>query len=86
MISMVVVKVELWPGGDQSQKRDIGCIMIANDGSGDHETGSYEAAIAHGGAYFGKPGVYKQGKVTGFNRKLSPYHLLARVLKACGIS
>ena len=31
---MIVVKIELWPGGDETRARSMGHAEIANDGSG----------------------------------------------------
>lgn len=39
---MIVVKVEIWPFGDKSQARTIGCMEIANVG-GDLSKGEYKA-------------------------------------------
>ncbi len=80
---MIVVKMELWPGGDKSKARPLGVIMIANDGTGDAESGDYLVEASHAGKYFGKrKEPYKSGKVKGFLRGLSPYRLLYRALKA----
>jgi hypothetical protein len=40
---MIVIKVELWPLGDESAKREIASGKIWNDGTGDHSTGNYDA-------------------------------------------
>jgi hypothetical protein len=82
---MVVVKIELWPHGKKEEARDLGVLMISNDGTGTAGVCSYDVSIGHGGKYWGKPGAWKRGKVHGFRRQLSPYHLLARALDACGI-
>lgn len=81
---MVVVKIELWPLGDETQAKQIGEIRIANVG-GDQETGIYDAQLAHAGVYWGRPGAYKTARAVTHLRRLSPYHLLLRVLtKALG--
>lgn len=80
---MIVVKIELWPLGNQAKARTLGVVNIANDGTGDLEKGNYKVALSHAGKYFGKPGAYKSGEVKGFKRALSPYHLLLRALQAC---
>lgn len=82
---MIVVKIELWPHGDQSQAKQIGWVDIANDGTGDVVESSYKVSVRHGGKYFGKAGFYRIGKVNAFKRELSPYHLVSRALQACGI-
>lgn len=82
---MVVVKIELWPHGDESQMRPLGRIDIANDGTGTVALGNYDATFAHAGSYYGKEGHYKKGRIVAFSRNLSPYHLIARALAAAGI-
>ncbi|HWB13318.1 MAG TPA: hypothetical protein VG826_29100 [Pirellulales bacterium] len=82
---MVVVKIELWPHGDEEQKRPLGVLTIANDGSGDARVGHYDVTASHAGAYFGRRREpYRTGKVRGFPRQLSPYRLVCRALKAIG--
>lgn len=83
---MVVVRIELWPHGDHSKSTTLGVITITNDGTGTKEFGNYDVCVSH---VAGAPEhlkkrnpCYKTGKVTGFMRKLSPYHLLIRALKA----
>lgn len=80
---MVVVKLEVWPHGDQSKAYPLGEIQIANDGTGNEVAGNYEVLAKHAGMYYGKrPEPFKRGRVTGFHRKLSPYRLLCRALQA----
>lgn len=79
---MVVVKVELWPGGDESQARMIGVAKIVNDNTGDDRTGNYNVELSHSGKYFGRPGVWKRGRVTDYPRMLSPYNLVFAALKS----
>jgi hypothetical protein len=82
---MIVVKVELWPFGDEDKARLLGVLMIANDGTGDNKKASYEVQASHAGKYFGKrKEPYKTGRVEGFLRSLSPYRLIFRALKALG--
>ena len=82
---MIVVKIELWPFGRYKDRREIGRAIIINDGTGDEKLGNYKVEFKHSGIYYGKDGNYKTGKVKGFSRSLSPYHLLARALKGAGI-
>jgi hypothetical protein len=83
---MVVVKVELWPNGDETKARTIGRIKIANDGTGTLERGNYNVELSHSGRYSNKPGVWKKGKVVGYRRLAqSPYHLVKMALTAAGI-
>lgn len=79
---MIVVTMELWPGGTEDRKRGLGVVVITNDGTGTPEYGNYRYTISHAGKFFGKrKEPFKQGRVKGFSRKLSPYRLLCRVLK-----
>lgn len=73
---MIVVKIELWPHGLRAKAREIGRVVIANDGSGTAESGNYQVALSHAGIYGDKPGAWKSGTVTGHRRNLSPYHLV----------
>ena len=82
---MVVVKIELWPNGDKEKARTLGAMTISNDGTGDASSGNYDVGVCHGGSYFGKPGLWKRGRVRSFRRSMSPYHLVARALSSCGI-
>ena len=49
---MLVVKIELWPGGfeDHPRKAEIGRMYIANDGEGTVERGNYTAAVCRRGS------------------------------------
>jgi hypothetical protein len=82
---MVVVKIELWPHGDESKKRMLGQMNIINEGTGDVVFGNYSTELLHAGTYWGKPGFWKTAKNVIYNRTLSPYHLVAKCLAACGI-
>jgi hypothetical protein len=82
---MVVCKIEIWPGGDKDKARPLGVMMIANDGTGDADRANYAVKLSHAGIYFGRKGSWKSGTVKGHLRRLSPYHLVARALAACGI-
>lgn len=83
---MVVVKIELWPGGSESDAREIGRMEITNDGSGTEDIGSYSVALLHAGRYWGKPGYWRQGSSVKYMRLVSsPYHLVAACLARCGI-
>jgi hypothetical protein len=80
---MLRVTIDLCPGGDTEKARPIGLILIANDGTGTKSMGNYNVALAHEGRHFGKKGTYKKGRVKGFYRQMSPYHLVLKALKAC---
>lgn len=85
-LTLVVVKVELWPHGNEANARTLGRIEIANDGTGTLTHGNYDVRLSHSGRYSSRPGPWKVGKVIGYARKaLSPYHLVQMALKAVGI-
>jgi hypothetical protein len=90
---MLMVKIEMWPHGDSSRKRDLAAIAIGNVG-GDAETGDYEYLVSHqidsayardwcGHEAFAAhgQGAWKRGKVTGFKRSLGAVRLLQTVLR-----
>lgn len=79
---MVVVRIEIWPRGNQERAYKFGEVRIINDGTGDLETGNYKVEASHSGKFVNKPGIFKQGVVKGFNRSLSVYRLLFRALAA----
>jgi hypothetical protein len=83
---LVVVKIELWPGGNPTNPKPLGTIYIANDGTGTSTDGNYDVRLSHSGRYIQKPGVWKRGKVTGYKRaKDSVYHLVKMALEAVGL-
>lgn len=43
---MIVVRIEMWPHGDATEKRELAAIAIANVG-GDSEVGNYAYAVSH---------------------------------------
>lgn len=42
---MLVIKIELWPGGFEEHKRTLGYAHIWNDGTGDKDIGNYKIKI-----------------------------------------
>lgn len=73
---MVVVKVELWPGGYEENKREIGRMTITNTGEGTSERGNYDVKVKHSG---------KTGSVKNYARKRdSVWVLVARALASVG--
>jgi len=77
---MVVVKIELWPLGDEKKAREIGRAEIVNDGTGTTERSNYAVNLLHSGKYYGTPGVWRIGRVEDHRRMLSPYHLVQKAL------
>ena len=53
----IVVKLELWPGGDKERARTMGILIIANDGTGTASRGNYDdKLIGKQAALKGSPG------------------------------
>jgi hypothetical protein len=82
---MILVTIEMLPGGDPKhpRRRLLQQIAIANVG-GDHKTGHYDVVIPKSPEYAKSAGIWKRGRVTGFPRlRLGPADLLLRALVAC---
>lgn len=94
---MIRCIIELVPHGIEEAKRQIGLIEIANDGTGNVDTGSYSVALKKTAPYEGalrknwKNGKLQNDKILygqfeGFHRKKrGVYDLLYLALKACGL-
>jgi len=82
---MIVVKVELWPSGDESRKQDLGTAQIFNL-SNLAEVSAYGVRLLKGAAYSKRPGqAYKEGRVEAFPRtdkRWGPWELLALALES----
>lgn len=86
---MIVIKMELWPGGDEGHAIDLGRCVIGNDVVRSLESGltlgDYDVRIEKGEMYSRRPGdVWKKGHVTGFkrsSRQVGPWELLFHALK-----
>lgn len=59
---MIVVKIELWPGGDEVQARELERVCIYNDGTGTLEFGNYVGFIP----LQGEPGAGPDAEETRF--------------------
>jgi hypothetical protein len=84
---VIVIRMELWPRGDESKKRLLGVAQIANVG-GTADLGDYDATIFKSPEYATRPGVWKRGQVSGFHRRsrwVGPWELLWLALEACGV-
>lgn len=80
---MLVVKIELWPKGDEGAAREVGRLHITNDGTGDLVVGNYRAELLKSAEYAKRPGVWRRGRVESFpRRRLGPYDLLFRALRS----
>jgi hypothetical protein len=42
---MIVVKIELWPYGNEAKKTEIGKMSIINDGTGSKSLGNYDVKV-----------------------------------------
>ena len=81
---MVVIKIELWPKGNENKAREIGRMRVINDGTGNAQLGNYSVEMDHAGIYYGKrKNPWKTGKVKQHFRMMSPYHLLAKAVASC---
>lgn len=75
---MIRVTIELLPYGLEANKRNIGTLEIANDGTGTPQRGNYKVRLAKAGL---PKSTWRTGAVVGFPRlKLGPYDLLLRCL------
>lgn len=78
---MIRVTIEILPGGNESRKRTLGTLEIANDGTGDQEIGRYNAVLH--AEYTGPEG--RQGRVVEFYRhRQSVWSLVGAFLKLWG--
>lgn len=69
---MIVVTVELRPGGDPLRGRTLETVRIVNDGGGNLETGSYDVTAAAG----------RKARVVGFPRSAGAMKLVRKALEA----
>ena len=75
---MIVVKIELWPGGLEAGKQEIGRAEISNTGElGNGPVGNYEIRLMKSAKYASRPGIWKKGRLNGFVRERGPYDLVA---------
>jgi hypothetical protein len=78
---MIRVTVELIPKGDESRRRTLAVMEIANDGTGDATTGNYVGRLQ---AEYTRPGG-RPGRVFQFNRRTqSVWTLVGAFLKLWG--
>lgn len=81
---MIVITVELWPGGSPERKELLGTGIIANDGTGTATRGNYRAVFSKRGDTVQdllKKKIWRAGGVSGFPRKqLTAWDLLGLAL------
>jgi hypothetical protein len=76
---VIVVTLELWPGGRSEGSQVLGKAFIANDGTGSPTVGNYKFSLMGKNKRRLK---YGTGRLTGFPRKREgPWSLLASILK-----
>jgi hypothetical protein len=87
---MIVLKLEMWPHGNEDKKYEIGRTYIYNSG-GTNKRGDYEARVCRKG----KPdfklddlrsgkGFARRGSITDYPRlSYNVWRLIIRALKAC---
>jgi hypothetical protein len=84
---MIIVRVELWPGGDANRARLLGLGKIENVGNGSDARGNYAAALVGATSAGVTPAVaarppFRSVRVEGFPRQqLCAWDLLFRVLR-----
>lgn len=80
---MIVVRIEMWPGGREEQARELQRMTISNIG-GSATSGDYRVRALKGAEYSKRPGTtWRSGVVRSFPRKkLGPFDLLLRALIA----
>lgn len=80
---MIVIKVELWPGGAKARAREIRRMFIANDGTGHQKRGNYSIAIFRRGS---KVKVQRRGRVENYPREAySVWRLVRLAIEAAGV-
>lgn len=78
---MLVIKIELWPKGDERRKRTLHVGFITNTGKGTKTRGEYRVGLSK---KLRGPRLtpWKEGVVNGFPRKrLGAWDLLYRALR-----
>lgn len=85
---MLVIKVELWPHGDETRAQEIATGVIGNDGSGNWQYGNYNVVLSNNGEC-DPHGMYeqavaqdKQTRVEKFYRDSGVWKLLRVALNA----
>jgi hypothetical protein len=80
---MIVIKVEMWPGGDEATKYEHGQVRITNIG-GTRERCDYKVELFKSPRLARTVGVWRRAVVKDFPRlRLGLYDLLLRGLLAC---
>lgn len=72
--NMIRVRVDLVPFGNEDEAKEIGQLVLANDGTGNAFTGNYVFVYAD------NSGLEYEGSVKDFPRKMGIWELLAECL------
>jgi hypothetical protein len=76
---MIVIKIELWPYGFESGKKELGRMLIANQG-GTHKRGDYGVRVLRKGS---ETKVLREGEVKNYPRlSYNIWRLIYRALKS----
>lgn len=86
---MIVVRLEMWPKGDESRKREIGRAFVYNDG-GSLRRGNYEVRVCRKNRFDHVPGdvptddgFARTGRVENYPRlSYNVWRLILRALRA----
>jgi hypothetical protein len=79
---MIVVKLEMWPFGDESKAYPLGRTYIWNKGSGTQERGDYGVAVAKKGGV-DRMNPLRSGTIENYPRlSYSVWRLIIRALKS----
>lgn len=79
---MLVVKIELWPHGDEQKKREIGRTYIWNTGEGNVDKGEYAVAVCRRGSKE-RNNLTRTGLVKNYPRtKYNVWRLVIRALRS----
>lgn len=84
---MLVVKIELWPFGQEEKAEEIGRMYVSNDGSGTRKRGNYDAEVCRKGTTE-RPAsggtATRTGRVEDYPRQsYNVWRLVTRALKSC---
>lgn len=87
---MIIVKIEMWPEGDESKAREIGRTYISNVG-GSLTRGDYAVRVCREGNFEYAPratregkGFLRTGRVESYPRaSYNVWRLVSRALRAC---
>lgn len=82
---MLVIKVEVWPGGVEGASYEIGRARIWNDLTNEYRPiqGNYKVELKTTVARRVSKGIWKRGEVKNFVRDRSVWSLLCYALLSC---